>query len=59
MGAEETERAFLQRKKRGESVRSATSPVRKVAVASDRPIMVRYWKCQPNESFMGVGFWLR
>jgi hypothetical protein len=38
---------FLARKRAGERVRSAQTPRKKVSVLRERPIMVRYWKCQP------------
>jgi hypothetical protein len=47
MGAAVTASAFLARKREGESVRSARRPERKERVESERPIMVRNWKCQP------------
>ena len=46
-GAEHMDRMFLTRKIRGDSVMSARDPAAKVRVASDRPMMVKYWKCQP------------
>jgi hypothetical protein len=33
-------------------VKSASNPTVKVAVARDRPMMVRYCICQPYESFL-------
>jgi len=41
-GALQTERAFLMRKRRLESVISAREPKAKVMVARDRPMIVRY-----------------
>ena len=38
---------FLLRKRRCEWVRSERAAVTKVRVARRRPIIVRYWKCQP------------
>lgn len=51
-GALQTERAFLIANSRGDRVMSAREPKRKVTVARDRPMMVRYWKCHPYESFL-------
>jgi len=47
IGAEATERAFFAAKRRRLRVRSARRPKEKVRVERARPIMVRYWKCQP------------
>jgi hypothetical protein len=47
MGADATERAFLTAKRRRLRVMSASSPKVKVKVERARPMMVRYWKCQP------------
>lgn len=41
------ERVFLRRKRGWEDERSARRPVVKVRRARVRPMMVRYWKCQP------------
>lgn len=38
---------FLSLKRRGERVRSESRPNENVRVARVRPMMVRYWKCQP------------
>lgn len=46
-GVEVRERMFLVRKRVGERVMSEREPRRKVRVERVRPIMVRYWKCQP------------
>ena len=46
-GVVQMERVFLRRKRVGEEVRSARRPVVKVRRARVRPMMVRYWKCQP------------
>jgi len=46
-GAEQMERMFLAKKSREEMVRSARRPVRKVRLARARPMIVRYWNCQP------------
>jgi len=46
-GAEQMLRTFLIRKKSGEPERSEIRPERKVKRATSRPMMVRYWKCQP------------
>jgi len=48
-GALHTDNAFLIRNKRGDFVMSANDPKAKVTVAKERPMMVRYWKCQPYE----------
>ena len=55
-GVEHIVRVFLTWKRTGDDVRSAKAPAMKEAVAIVRPMMVRYWKCQPHESFMGVGY---
>ena len=34
-----------------EAVMSAIRPAVKHAVETERPMMVRYWKCHPNEAF--------
>jgi len=34
---------------------SARRPIMKVTVARERPIMVRYWKCQPYDWLMWFG----
>lgn len=41
------ETKFLVRKRKRKLNMSAREPQRKVNVASVRPMMVRYWKCQP------------
>jgi hypothetical protein len=46
-GAEQTERTFLMRKSNGRSKISERKAERKVREAVRRPIIVRYWKCQP------------
>ena len=46
-GAEATLSRFLIRKRRGERVMSESEPRAKVTVARERPMMVKYWKCQP------------
>lgn len=46
-GAEVELRRFLARKREGERVMSEREAARKVRVARVRPMMVRYWKCQP------------
>lgn len=46
-GVVHIERMFLRRKRAGDVVRSARRPRVKVRTARERPIMVRYWKCQP------------
>ena len=46
-GALHTDKTFLIRNSRRESVISAREPKAKVIVASARPMMVRYWKCHP------------
>ena len=47
IGAAVMERRFLMRKIWRERARSERVPVRKVRKERDRPIIVRYWKCQP------------
>ena len=54
MGALATLRAFLAAKRRRLSVVSASRPTVKVRAASERPMMVRYWRCQPYESLLLV-----
>ena len=46
-GVVHMERVFLSRKRAGEEDMSARRPVEKVRRARVRPMMVRYWKCQP------------
>ena len=46
-GAAQTEKMFLVRKRSFEELMSAREPQAKVRVAKERPMMVRYWKCQP------------
>ncbi len=46
-GVVHIERVFLRRKRAGDAVRFARAPVEKVRTARERPMMVRYWKCQP------------
>ena len=46
-GVVHAESAFLARNNVWEDVMSAREPQAKVAVARLRPMMVRYWKCQP------------
>jgi len=46
-GAAMLARMFLVRKRRGERVRSEARAVVKERVERVRPIMVRYWRCQP------------
>lgn len=46
-GVVQMERVFFRRKRGGEVERSARRPVVKVRRARVRPMMVRYWKCQP------------
>jgi len=36
---------------RGVEVRSARRPKMNVRVERERPIMVRNWRCQPNDEF--------
>lgn len=55
MGALATDKAFLTAKSRRLRVRSARRPTAKVAVASERPMMVRYWRCHPYESLLCAG----
>ena len=47
IGAEATERAFLTAKRRRLRVMSARRPKVNVRVERARPMIVRYWKCQP------------
>jgi hypothetical protein len=46
-GVEIVLRVFLKMKRVGERVRSEARPERKDRVVMVRPIMVRYWRCQP------------
>jgi hypothetical protein len=46
-GVEHIDSAFLIWNSRVEEVRSAKAPAVKERVAIVRPMMVRYWKCQP------------
>ncbi len=46
-GVEVRERRFLKRKRWGERVMSEREAKAKVRVERVRPIIVRYWKCQP------------
>ncbi len=46
-GALYTESAFLTTNSRRDAVISASEPKTNVSIASARPMMVRYWKCQP------------
>lgn len=46
-GVVQIERVFLRRKRVGDKVVFARRPVVKVRRARARPMMVRYWKCQP------------
>lgn len=46
-GVVQMERVFLRRNKDCEAERSARRPEVKVRRARVRPMMVRYWKCQP------------
>lgn len=52
MGVTQTDKVFLSRNNRGECVRSAREPSAKVAIATDKPIIVRYWKCHPYDSLL-------
>jgi hypothetical protein len=47
IGADATERAFFAANRRRLRVRSARRPQAKVRVERARPMIVRYWKCQP------------
>jgi hypothetical protein len=47
IGAEVTERAFLTAKRRRLSVMSASNPKKNVRAERAKPMMVKYWKCQP------------
>lgn len=51
-----TARLFFRVKRREEKVRSARRPKAKVAVARERPMMVRYCMCQPYESLTTLGW---
>lgn len=55
MGVTHTDKVFLSRNNRFDCVRSASEPSVNVAVAMDSPMMVRYWKCHPYETLLGVG----
>lgn len=46
-GVVHVDSAFLTRNSVCEEVMSARDPKANVAVARVRPMMVRYWKCQP------------
>jgi len=46
-GVVHMESKFLTWNKLGEDVKSARRPETKVRLARVRPMMVRYWKCQP------------
>jgi hypothetical protein len=46
-GVDVEERWFLSWKRGGEKVRSERRARRKVRRQRERPIIVRYWKCQP------------
>ena len=52
IGALATLSTFLSANKLLLSVMSASNPTPKVAVDSDRPIMVRYCMCHPYDSFL-------
>ena len=58
-GAEAIEKRFLNWNRRGERVVSETMAKVKVRVERVRPMMVRYWKCQPNEALMWLGLRIR
>ncbi len=47
IGAAVMERRFLRRKSCAERVTSESVPRRKVRKERERPMIVRYWKCQP------------
>jgi hypothetical protein len=47
IGADATERAFFAAKRLRLRVKSARRPQAKVRVERARPMIVRYWKCQP------------
>lgn len=46
-GAVDIESIFFSQNRFAECVISATAPRKKVVLASEKPMMVRYWKCQP------------
>lgn len=52
MGAPATLRAFLRRKRAGLLMRSASRPAANVAVARERPMMVKYCMCHPYEALL-------
>lgn len=52
IGALATLKKFFSWNNRCDKVRSASSPTANVAVAIDRPMMVRYCMCQPYESLL-------
>ena len=58
-GAEAIERKFLSWKRRGDSVVSERMAKLKVRVERVRPMMVRYWKCQPKAALMWLGWLMR
>ena len=58
-GAEAIEKRFLSWNRRGERVVSERMARVKVRVDKVRPMMVRYWKCQPNEALMWLGLLIR
>jgi len=52
-GREEVERRDFSWKRLAEERMSARRAARKVRVVSARPIIVRYWKCQPYDVLLG------
>jgi hypothetical protein len=52
IGALMTAKTFLMRKRVRESVMSDSRPTMNVALASERPMMVRYCMCHPKEAFL-------
>lgn len=46
------DKRFLTRNSGGDTVRSASKATAKVIVDRERPMTVRYWKCQPYASFL-------
>lgn len=52
MGALQMDKRFLTRNSRGDRVWSASKATAKVIVDIERPMTVKYWKCQPYDSFL-------
>jgi len=47
MGAHATESVFLMVNRRLDKVRSATRPIEKVTVDNNKPMIVKWTKCEP------------